>query len=138
MLILGIGGILGDAAAAVLKDGALVAAVEESKLARRPHRANHGDLPERAIQTCLEIASARPDQMDAVAVVRPLPEAGFHLRLRARFPGSRIVVLDHHRAHAASAYYPSGFDDATVLTFDRAGDFHCGSRWQARGTEMWL
>ena len=138
MLILGIGGILGDAAAAVLKDGELVAAVEESKLARRPHRADHGDLPERAIQTCLEIASARPDQVDAVAVVRPLPEAGFHLRLRARFAGSRIVVLDHHRAHAASAYYPSGFDDATVVTFDRAGDFHCGSRWQARGTEMWL
>ena len=60
----------------------------------------------------------------------PLPETDFHLKLRAQFPKSRIVVLEHHLAHAASAYYPSPFDDATVLTLDRGGDFRCGSRWQ--------
>lgn len=138
MIILGIGGILGDAAAAVLKDGELVAAVEESKLARNPHASTDGDLPERAIAACLELAGAKPENVDAVAVVRPVPEAGFHLKLRARFPTSRVVVLEHHLAHAASAYYPSPFDEATVLTLDRAGDFRCGSRWQGRGTRMTL
>jgi carbamoyltransferase len=138
MIILGIGGILSDAAAAVLQDGKLVAAVEESKLARNPHGASEGDLPDRAIATCLDMAGAKPDQVDAVAVVRPLPEAGFHLKLRARFPNSRIVVQEHHLAHAASAYYASPFEEATVLTLDRAGDFRCGSRWHASGIQLKL
>ena len=76
--------------------------------------------------------------MDAVAIVRPIPESDFHLKLRAQFPNSRIVVVEHHLAHAASAYYPSPFDEATVLTLDRGGDFRCGSRWQARGTQLTL
>jgi carbamoyltransferase len=138
MIILGIGGILGDAASAVLKDGELVAAVEESKLARGAHTGNRGQLPEHAIATCLSLAGTRPEQVDAVAVVRPIPESDFHLKLRARFPQSRIVVLEHHLAHAASAYYASPFDEATVLTLDRGGDFRCGSRWQARGVHMTL
>ncbi len=135
MIILGIGGILGRAATALLRDGELVAAVEEAKLARAPS-ANRGDLPERSITSCLELARAKPDHVDAVALVRPIPEDGFHLKLRARFPNSRIVVIEHHQAHAASAYYPSPFDEATVLTLDREGDFRCGSRWLARGTRM--
>jgi carbamoyltransferase len=136
MLILGIGGLLGHTASAVLRDGELVAAVEEAKLTRRPTLANHGDLPERSIAACLDLAGARPERVDAVALVRPVPEAGFHLKLRARFPNSRIVVVEHHLAHAASAYYPSPFDEATVLTLDREGDFRCGSRWRACGTRM--
>ena len=49
MVILGIGGLLGDTAAAVLRDDALVAAVEEAKLVRhRAHWHGAGDIPERA------------------------------------------------------------------------------------------
>jgi carbamoyltransferase len=54
------------------------------------------------------------------------------------FPESRIVVVEHHAAHAASAYYPSPFEEATVLALDRAGDFRCGSLWKAAGTRMAL
>jgi carbamoyltransferase len=139
MIILGIGGLLGDAASAILKDGELVAAVEESKLVRRrTDRGRLGELPDRAIATCLELAGAQPDQVDAVAIARPIPNSDFHLKLRARFPNSRVVVLEHHLAHAASAYYPSPWDEATVLTLDHGGDFRCGSRWQARGTQLTL
>jgi carbamoyltransferase len=135
VIILGIGGILGRAAAALLKDGELVAAVEEEKLAR-VHTGNRGDLPHRSIAACLELSGAAPADVDAVALVRPVPEDGFHLKLRARFPNSRIVAIEHHLAHAASAYYPSPYEEATVLTLDREGDFRCGSRWNARGTQM--
>ncbi|MGP8244332.1 MAG: carbamoyltransferase C-terminal domain-containing protein [Bryobacteraceae bacterium] len=139
MIILGIGGILSDSAAALLRDGALVAAVEESKLVRRGKNGDqHGRLPEKSIATCLDLAGAKPAQVDAVAVARPLPGADFYLKLRALFPSSRIVVVDHHQAHAASAYYPSPFDEATVLTLDRGGSFCCGSRWQATGARMTL
>jgi carbamoyltransferase len=137
MIILGIGGILGDAASAILKDGELVAAVEESKLVRRrTHWGGPAGLPEHSIATCLELAGAKPEAVDAVAIVRPVPESDFLLKLRAQFPHSRIVLVEHHRAHAASAYFPSPFDQATVLTLDRGGDFRCGSRWRAAGVHM--
>ena len=139
MIILGIGGLLGDAAAAILRDGELLAAVEESKIVRRrTHWGGLDDLPEHAISTCLALAGAKPEAVDAVAVVRPIPESDFYLKLRARFRNSRIIVVEHHLAHAASAYYPSPFENATVLTLDRGGDFRCGSRWLAAGNQMSL
>jgi len=137
MIILGIGGIGGDAACAILKDGQLAAAIEESKLVRHQSRpTGRAELPDRAIATCLELAGAKPEQVDAVALVRPLPGPDFHLKVRSQFPGSRVVVLEHHLAHAASAYFPSPFGDATVLVLDRGGDVRCGSRWQASGAQM--
>jgi carbamoyltransferase len=145
MIILGIGGILGDAASAILKDGCLVAAIEESKLSREGLKpgahAGSTELPEQSMAACLALAGVAPEQVDAVAIVRPFaagPEAPLHLQLRARFPHSRIVVVEHHTAHAASAYYPSPFEEATVLTLDRAGDFRCGTRWRAAGTQLSL
>ena len=66
MIILGIGGIGGDAACAVLKDGALAAAVEQAKLTRIA--AHTGDLPAQSIAACLELAGAHPDEVDAVGV----------------------------------------------------------------------
>jgi len=137
MVILGIGGLLGDAAAAILHDGKLVAAVEESKLARRGAEfARREEVPERAITACLNLAGVKPAQVDAISLVRPVPQSDFHLKLRARFPNSRIVVLGHHRAHAASAYFPSPFEEATVLTVDRGCDLRSFSRWKAEGTSL--
>ena len=61
MIILGIGGVHGDAASAILKDGKLSAAVEESKLTRLHRRAGGpGELPEHSIAVCLELAGVRP------------------------------------------------------------------------------
>ncbi len=138
MTILGIGGILGDAAVAVLKDGRLVGAVEQRKLVRVLHP---GRLPQQAIAMCLDMAGATPDAVDCVAIARPLalgPENALHIELRDRFPNSRTVVVDHHTAHAASAFYPSGCEEATVLTLDRAGDLRCGARWRASGNNLAL
>lgn len=140
MIILGIGGIHGDAAAALLKDGELAAAVEESKLSRAAARWNGAsELPERAIGACLALGRVSAEDVDCIAIVRPIPSgAETHLKLRSRFPRARILLLEHQLAHAASAYYPSPFDEATVLTLDRAGDFRCASRWRGRGTELAL
>ena len=137
--ILGIGGLLGGAAAAILKDGELVAAVEEAKLLRQRSHWGAGEMPARAIATCLDLAAAKPADVDTVAVVRPLPSTDeFHLQLRAQFPNSRIAVVEHHLAHAASAYCCSPFDEATVLTLDRGSDFRCAGRWRAQGTQLTL
>jgi len=69
MIILGIGGILGDAATAIVKDGQLVAAVEEVKVSRQ-YRV--GALPEASIASCLSMAAAKAEEVDSVAIVRPL------------------------------------------------------------------
>jgi carbamoyltransferase len=140
MIVLGIGGLLGDTAAAILKDNEIAAAVEESKLVRnRAQWGEAGVMPERAVTTCLDLAGVKAGQVDVVAVARPIPRSdGFYLQLRAAFPNSRIAVIDHHEAHAASAYFCSPFDEATVLTLDRGSDLRCGGRWRARGGQLTL
>ncbi|MBZ5601506.1 MAG: carbamoyltransferase [Acidobacteriia bacterium] len=138
MVILGLGGLLSDAACAVLKDGELRAAVEEAKLTRG---FTPGAIPQAAIDECLRLAGASRDQVDCVAIARPFsrgPESLFHLALRDQFPKSEILVVEHHQAHAASAFFASPFEEATVLTLDHAGDFRCGARWQASGSQIQL
>ncbi len=136
MLILGIGGFVHDGAAALLSDGELVAAIEEEKLRRQAHA---GGLPDLAVEACLKIAGASPDQVDCVAMARPLGEHrdwSFHLHVRTLFPNSRVVIVDHHMAHAAGAVYTSPFETATALTLDRAGDMRCGALWRAEGNRL--
>ena len=138
MLTLGIGGLLHDGAAALLKDGKLIAAIEEEKLLRQPHSSG---LPDEAIQACLGMAGAKPEDLACVALARPLGAGGdpsFHLQIKTRFPKSRIAIVDHHAAHAASAFFPSGFDRATVVTADRVGDMRSGAVWEAQGTRIEL
>jgi carbamoyltransferase len=135
MNILGIGGVLGDAAAALIQDGAIAAAVEESKLTRRAER---GRFPEAAIAACLQMGSIKPNAVDYVALARPLPP-GSALPLALRmFPGARVVSIDHHAAHAASAYLASPFNNATVITLDGAGDLRCGAKWRGDGNRLTL
>jgi carbamoyltransferase len=135
MNILGIGGVLNDAAAAVIKDGCIAAAVEEAKLTRRPEP---GRLPEAAIAACLKIAKLRPGDIDHVALARPLP-TGSALPSGLRvFTGAKVDTVDHHAAHAAAAYYVSPFQEATVITLDREGDLRCGARWHGAGNTLTL
>ncbi len=134
MLIVGMGGLLRDAAAAVLRDGKLVAAVEQDKLRhRRP-----GALPLEAVRACLDMAGATAEEVDCIVLARPLGVGHLHLEVKALFPKGRLRVLDHHLAHAASAYFFSDFDQATVLTLDRTGDLRCGARWHAEGNDLRL
>jgi carbamoyltransferase len=58
------------------------------------------------------------------------------LALRDLFTNAEIVVVEHHLAHAASAFFASPFDEATVLTLDHAGDFRCGARWHGGGNQL--
>ncbi len=139
MTILGLGGLLDDAACAVLKNGELKAAIEEDKLQRGGRAGVVSRLPEAAIDECLRIAGSSREDVDAIALVRPFahgPEPEVHLALRDEFPRAEIVVVEHHQAHAASAFFPSPFEEATVLTLDHSGDFRCGARWLASGSQV--
>jgi carbamoyltransferase len=55
--------------------------------------------------------------------------------LEKRYRG-RYVFTEHHEAHAASAFYPSPFDEAAVLTLDGAGEWATGSIGHGRGRQL--
>ena len=136
--ILGLGGLLSDPACCVIKDGRIASAIEQAKVSRQDRP---GAFPEEAFRLCLEIAQQQPHEIGCVAVARPFapgPESGAHLELRARFPASDIVVVEHHHAHAASAYYLSAFDSASVLSIDRAGDFRSAVLFRAERNQLTL
>jgi len=138
MIILGLGGLLNEPACAVLKNGTLASAVEQKKVSRR---LEPGEVPEEAIESALSLAGVSAQQVDCVALVPPFAsgrESALHMELRSIFPSSQLALVEHHTAHAASAYFASPFTEATVLTLDRMGDFRCGARWQGKGNELRL
>ena len=152
MNILGLNAYHGDAAACLVVDGELVAAVEEERLNRVKHSAG---FPKLAARWCLEEAGLEPQDLHHVAVsrdptanvVRKLlralrtPNVGFlksrvenAARVRnakdelARALGvdslaAELHNVEHHQAHVASAFFVSPFDEAAVLSVDGFGDF---------------
>jgi carbamoyltransferase len=135
MNILGIGGVPGDAAAAIIKGGQIAAAVEEAKLTRRPEP---GRLPETAIAACLKIAKLQPGDIHHVALARPLPTGSALPSALRVFTKAKVDTVDHHAAHAAAAYYVSPFEEAAVITLDREGDLRCGAKWHGSGNTLTL
>ncbi len=136
MTIAGLGGLLKNPACAVVVEGKLAAAVEEQKIARQ---CTPGMLPHAAMHSCLKLAGLDAAQVDCVALARPLASgAGLHEQLRTIFPKARLAVIEHQAAHAASAFYASPFQQATVLTLDRSGDFRCGARYHGAGARLQL
>ncbi len=135
-VLIGLGGLLSDPACSVIKGGELASAIEQAKLSRHDRP---GTFPDEAFALALETAQVRPEEIECIALARPFAlgvESAALLELRARFPRSEIVVVDHHEAHAASAYYASGFEDAQVLSVDRAGDFRSAALFEGQGNKL--
>jgi len=57
--------------------------------------------------------------------------------LKGRYRG-RYVFMEHHESHAASAFFPSPFDEAAILTLDGVGEWATGSIAVGRGNEIRL
>jgi carbamoyltransferase len=164
--ILGINSVYHESAAALLVDGALVAAVEEERFNRIKHGKlaefdNPHQFPERAIRFCLNYAGLTAGDIDHVAYSfnpqlrrtqyraewwGPRLEETFRLRLGqvrgvaeellGRPLRQRFHFVPHHMAHAASAYFPSGFDRAAILTIDGLGEIAGSSPAKAVGTRI--
>jgi carbamoyltransferase len=153
--ILGISAYYHDSAAALLRDGEIVAAAQEERFTRRK---NDERFPHHAIAFCLRQAGLTAADLDAVVfydkpivkfarlletclVVAPFGFKAFlqgmpswlneklNLRktIREELPGlgdrCQILFTQHHQAHAASAFYPSPFNEAAILTVDGVGEY---------------
>lgn len=135
-VIVGLGGLLSDAGCCVIKSGRIASAVEQSKVAKRER---FEPFPDEAFESALAAAKVSASQIECIAVARPFSrraESDTLLSLRSRFPDAEIVVVEHHTAHAASAYFASGFQEATVLSIDRAGDYRSAVLYRADGRHL--
>src|SRR5262245_26202856 len=159
MNILGINAYHGNASAAILCDGKLVAAVEEERFNRVKYAAG---FPAAAIRYCLQTAGITASEIDHVAVPRnPYARLGTKLfyalqmpsfareraKVLAKFTGipealaaalhvapgklrAKFHRVEHHVAHLASTFYCSPFEEAALLSADGLGDF-ASSMWGA-------
>lgn len=168
MHILGISCYYHDAAAALLRDGNLVAAAEEERFTRIKHDSS---FPENAITFCLDYAGISGRELDYVVFY----EKPFHkferiltttiqsfpkswrvfqeampawlsdklwvksaIKSRLGIEPERILFVEHHMSHAASAFYPSPFEEAAILTIDGVGEWTTTSTGVGKGTEIKL
>src|SRR6202142_1545572 len=157
MNILGINGYRGNASAAIVCEGRLVAAVEEERFNRVKYAAG---FPAQAIRYCLREAGLELKDIDHVAVPRnPYARLGTKLFYALRMPSfarerakvltkftgiptalagafdsdpakmkSQFHRVEHHQAHLASTFFVSPFENAALLSADGLGDF-ASSMW---------
>jgi len=142
-----------DSAAALVVDGEFVAGIAEERVSRRKHT---GDFPIGAIETCLNQAGFQPEQLDEVVhgfdyepyrsfygldpvsaelYDTVLSRDAFASQVCAalpKFPYQRVQHVDHHLAHAASAYFTSGWDECLVIVIDGMGEAHGATIYNAR------
>lgn len=168
MHILGLNAFHGDASAALLSDGQLTAAVEEERFNRIKHWAGFPALAARSCLRDIDPASlahvaisrdpkAHLWQKVARVAARPGDWGRLVSRARnsikvakladalastgvARPDQVRIHHVEHHRAHLASAFFASPFDEAALISIDGFGDFSSlmwgvgkGNRFDVRG-----
>jgi len=111
MIILGISGQERDAAAALVRDGRVIAVIEEEKLARVRHvgMVYSGGLPFRAIDFCLARAGISMDQVDAIAYYME-PHKLFHREV-AFYASSAINVPVEQPSDGLPGYFVEGLND---------------------------
>jgi carbamoyltransferase len=168
MDILGVSCYFHDAAAALLRDGQLVAAAEEERFTRKKHDYS---FPAQAIDYCLRAGGIPASALDYVVFFEKpflkferllltcmqtfprsrrlfqeamIPWLGDKvwirhlLQRRLGLPPSRILFSEHHLSHAASAFLCSPFLEAAILTVDGVGEWTTATVGVGRGSEITL
>ena len=172
MQVLGISAFYHDSAAALVRDGEIVAAAQEERFTRKKFEA---DFPVNSIEYCLSEAGATLDEIDYVAfydkpflkferlletyvAFAPRGFKSFSMaipvwlkeklfqksllksKLKAFAPDAkwddRLIFAEHHQSHAASAFYPSPFERAAILTMDGVGEWATTSLALGDGNRM--
>jgi carbamoyltransferase len=168
MHILGISAYYHDSAACLVRDGRLVAAAQEERFTRKKHDSDFParaveyclreggitggqldyvafyDKPllkfERLLETYIDYA---PRGLRSFLMAMPvwLKEKLWireQVAEKCRGFGGKVLFTEHHESHAASAFFPSPFERAAVLTMDGVGEWATSSYGYGRGNELHL
>jgi len=165
--ILGISAFYHDSAAALLRDGVLVAAAHEERFTRKRH---DPAMPVQAVRYCLEVAGIEMNDLDYVVFYdkpfvklerilmtyiatfpRSLPSFAksvpIWLKEKLWIPRAighdlgyrgEVLFAEHHQSHAASAFLPSPFEEAAILTCDGVGEWATTTQGIGRGNSFEL
>src|SRR4030067_680115 len=165
--ILGISAFYHDSAAALIRDGEIVAAAQEERFTRRKHDPG---FPCYAICYCLDEGGINISEVDHVVFYeKPMVKferllenylafapKGFKsfcqalslwIKNKLRIPQEiraglgkefcgKLCFTDHHESHAASAFFPSPFEEAAILTLDAVGEWSTSSIGFGRGNKI--
>src|ERR1043165_9604493 len=173
-ITLGISGFYHDSAAALVRDGEIVAAAQEERFTRKKHDAN---FPTNALRYCVKEAGVAWSDIDFATFYEkpflkferlletylafaPKGFASFRMAmplwlkeklfqksllidlLRAEAPDvdwdKKLRFTEHHESHAASAFYPSPFSEAAILTMDGVGEWATTSMGVGSGNQLSL
>ncbi len=165
MYILGISAFYHDSAAALVKDGVIVAAAQEERFTRKKHDYR---FPSHAIKFCLDSHGIKGSDLDYVAFYDK-PFLKFERLLETYLSyapvgiksfikamplwlkeklwmktvieeelgyKNKIIFPEHHESHAASAFFPSPFSDAAFLTMDGVGEWTTTSFGVGEGNKI--
>ena len=165
--ILGISAYYHDSAACLLRDGEIIAAVQEERFTRKKH--DQG-FPKQAIDYCLKAGGISVSDLDLITFydkpfikVERILETylsvapkGWRSFIKA-MPGllkqkiwvpqeihknlgysGKIIFCEHHESHAASAFFPSPFNEAAILTMDGVGEWATTSMGSGNGNSLKL
>ena len=157
-----------DSAAALIKNGQIIAAAQEERFSRIKHDPS---LPINAIKYCLQQADIKDDRLNYVVFYEkpllkferllktyintwPLGLVSFlkailvfiksklltESRIRKALPGylGDVLYTQHHYAHAASSYFCSDFSEAVVVTMDGVGEFDTTTIGYGKGNNLIL
>ena len=163
--VLGISAFYHDSAACLLRDGEIVAAAQEERFTRKKGDASfpaHAvryclqsagisaadlayvgfyDKPllkfERILETYLGVAPRgfRSFLLSAPVWLKDKLYLDRQVRDALRY-GGQILYAEHHESHAASAFFPSPFEEAAVLTMDGVGEWATASYGVGRGSDI--
>lgn len=114
-----------DVSTVLVKDGEVIAAIEEERLSRVKFSA--GRLPYLSILEVMKIGNISIQDVDLLAFHGSTWQAEIDTKLESYFNAHfgfcpPIKRYHHHDCHAASAYYASGFEKALIVTIDGSGD----------------
>ena len=167
MNILGISCFYHDSAACIIRDGFIIAAVQEERFSRKKHDPR---FPNNAIKYCLKETGITSKDLDYVVfydkpfltferillsylTVAPrglrswLEAMPLWLGQKLNIPKiiqkeigyeGDVLYTEHHEAHAASAFYPSPFDESAILTIDGVGEWATASYGFGKKNEITL
>ena len=175
--ILGISCYYHDSAAALIKDGEIICAVQEERFSRIKHDSS---FPEKAIVYCLKFEGIMPQDLDQIIYYeKPLitferlletyistAPRGLRSFLAAMkvwikeklflkneiktrikkiqklFKSSNykfkyeLLFSEHHLSHAASAFFPSPFEESAILCLDAVGEWATTSVWLGKNNNI--
>ena len=157
MFILGISCYYHDSAAVLIKDGELIAAAEEERFSRKKHDSGFPENAIRFVLECGKIKPADLDYvvfyekpflkferiLKTTLSNFPKSSSAFResmitwlldklwikekIRKKLQIDDRKILFSEHHLSHAASSYYCSPFDEATIVTLDGVGEWATAS-----------